>query len=293
MDAGRRHSFRPGVECLEDRTLLSAHLSASLSGGLLRIEAAGVERVLIREVGNLISVNHTAIDVRGREVAGVNASAVKKIEVVGLDAADHVTVEREVRHSQKPPHLPLVVRITAAKGPADGDRDDSRSTPRPEHHTSAPKTVKPTAPTGLHAQVNHLVALTNSYRTSHHRHALTVNRQLTAAAQSMANFLAGLGRLTHTGPSGHGLGERVAATGFTFAWTGENIHVYNPASGRTVGIAHRYSPNQLAQYFFDGWRVSPEHNHNLLAARASEVGVAFARAASGKIYAVEIVAQPG
>jgi uncharacterized protein YkwD len=293
MDAGRRHSFRPGVECLEDRTLLSAHLSASLSNGLLRIDATGVERVLIREIGNRISVAHTAIDVRGREVAGVSASAVKKIEVVGLDADDHLTVEREVRHSQRPPHVPLVVQVAAGKGRRDGDADDSRPAPHPVQHTPAPKTVKPPAPTSLQAQANHLITLTNSYRTSHHLRPLTVNGQLTAAARSMANFLAGLGRLTHTGPSGHGLGQRVAATGFAFAWTGENIHVYNPASGRTVGIAHTYSPRQLAQYFFDGWRVSPEHNHNLLAPRASEVGVAFARAASGKIYAVEIVAQPG
>lgn len=312
MDAGRRPSFRPSVECLEDRMLLTAHLSASLSNGLLRIQAVGdVERVYIREIGHTITVDHTPIHAGSRTVTGVDTSAVKKIEVVGLDADDHVYVERETRHGLKPPPVP-VVQQRLPNGVADGDRDNVHPASHPAPHSPTPRPAKPLAKptkppvkppakprtrpraaTTLQTQVYRLISLTDNYRASHHLRTLTVNRQLTQAAQNMANFLAGVGQLTHTGAKGQGLGARVAAAGFAFSWTGENVHVYDPASGRTAGIAHAYARDQLAQYYFDGWRVSPEHNRNLLAPQATAIGVALAQAPSGKIFAVEILARPG
>jgi len=96
---------------------------------------------------------------------------------------------------------------------------------------------------------------------------------------------------SHANPAG-GLPDRVRASGNSSARVGENIHHYDPALGRTRGIDRHYTPGQLAEYFFDGWRVPPEQKANLLSPHAIQVGLALARAASGKIYAVLVLGQP-
>ena len=104
--------------------------------------------------------------------------------------------------------------------------------------------------------------------------------------------MARTGNYSHVDLDGRTLPDRVHAAGYSFSWVGENIHLYDPAIGRTLGIDHYYPPDQLADYYFDGWKVSPEHNENLLSSRAVNIGVAISRASSGQIYAVMVLGQP-
>ena len=53
-----------------------------------------------------------------------------------------------------------------------------------------------------------------------------------------------------------------------------------------------FPPDQLADYYFDGWQVSPEHNAILLSPHAVNIGVAIARAPSGQIYADMVLGHP-
>src|SRR5262245_17655254 len=92
MKAGRNHSSRPSVECLENRDLPATHLTASLSGGILRIEGTShVDHIVVRQHDGHISVDHTAIQVPSHHPAqNVSAASVKKIEVRGLGGDDRI-----------------------------------------------------------------------------------------------------------------------------------------------------------------------------------------------------------
>src|SRR6266511_405364 len=90
MRSGRRPSFQPRLECLEDRTLMAAHLTASLSDGLLRIDGTGGnDQIVVRQSNYRISVDGTDIRVKGvGAVHSVKASDVSVLNVRGLEGDD-------------------------------------------------------------------------------------------------------------------------------------------------------------------------------------------------------------
>ncbi len=132
--------------------------------------------------------------------------------------------------------------------------------------------------------VAQLIGLINGYRLSRGLRALTYDWRLTSAASYQANYMARTGDYSHVDLDGRTLGDRVHAAGYSFAFAGENIHLYDPAIRRTLGIDRVYSVDQLAQYYFDGWRVSPGHNANLLSAEATNIGIGIAQDRIGRIY---------
>jgi uncharacterized protein YkwD len=137
------------------------------------------------------------------------------------------------------------------------------------------------------AQIDRLLSLTNSYRRSKGLPALTVDPRLQAAAQYQASYMARTGHYAHDNLDGRDLGDRVHAAGYDFSVAAENIHLYDPDLRRTYGINRVYSESELAQYFFDGWKVSPSHQHNLLSREVRQIGIAFAEDSQGRIYAVQ------
>jgi uncharacterized protein YkwD len=436
MEAARSHFFRPEVEGLEERSLMASHLTANLSGGVLRIEGTNQnDQILVRQDNNRISVSYTDIKVGSGYQASVAASSVKRIEVRGLAGDDRISLDSENRGGQAL-HVPTYVwggdgndvirgsvgddRLYGGNGDdrlyggngndrldggagndyLDGgsgndqlfggngndvlrgaagadqlfgsagndslfggtgnDRLDGgtgqnrlngdsgndllitrsshdvlnggsgrdvarfidvsapRSTsgggafpgievfshpgakpvtqpapkPTPPAAPATPVAENPAPPGPFQSQVDRLLALTNSYRASNGLPPLTVNVRLTAAARYQADYMARTGIYSHTNADGRDLADRVKAAGYSYSWVGENIHLYEPDLGRTYGIDRYYSPSELANYFFDGWRVSPGHNANLLSTRAVEIGIAIARAPSGDIYAVQVFGRP-
>ena len=394
---GRKPSFQPTLECLEERSLLAAHLTASLSGGLLRIEGtARADTIVVREIHNHISVDGIDIKVGGREQASVAAASVRRITIYGNGGNDRIFLNSEATHGQQPLRMPVAVwggagndlivggagaeqlhggngndtiyagsgtdlldggngndilvggrgtdilnagsgndRLYAGSGndTLDGGvgrnlfvggrgtdvffshnpRDtielgsgrntvhrlyeashgsggpirglDFSPPPHPAPQPAPHPAPAPVPASPFQAEVDQVIALTNAYRVANGLNTLTVNAKLTASAQYQSSYMAATGDYSHVNLDGRNLGDRVNAAGYAFAWTGENIHLYDPSIGRTLGIDQFYPPSELAQYYFDGWRVSPEHNANLLAANAVDVGVAIAQSPTGLLYA--------
>ena len=71
---------------------------------------------------------------------------------------------------------------------------------------------------------------------------------LTNAAQSQANYMASIGRMTHTGAGGTSVGTRVTRAGFRWSMVGENI-AYGQTSSSAVVYAWLTSPPHAANMF--------------------------------------------
>src|SRR4051794_2846787 len=95
-------SFRPGVEGLEERSLMAAHLTASLSAGLLRIDGTDhADRIVVRQVNNRISVDGIDINVRGQgKTASARAADVSRIQIRGLGGNDFIQVGGGTTHGR-------------------------------------------------------------------------------------------------------------------------------------------------------------------------------------------------
>lgn len=151
----------------------------------------------------------------------------------------------------------------------------------------------PRPQTSFQKEVNRMLELVNQHRRQHGRRALRFNSKLAAAARYQSGHMARTGHYSHTNRDGRDLADRLAAADYDYRWAGENIHRYNPASRRTTGVNRDYPRSQLADYFVDGWKVSPAHNANLLHGSPMEAGIALAQAGNGLIYATLVLGQPG
>jgi uncharacterized protein YkwD len=373
MHDGRKPSvqFRPTLECLEERTLLAAHLTASLSGGLLRIDGTNhADTIVVREIHNRVSVDGVTINVAGHRQASVSAASVRRIMIHGNGGDDRIFLNSQAVRGQQALTMPITVwggagndlivggagneqlhggggndiiyggaghdlldggpgndilvagsgntvldggtgRNLLIGGPGTNTFLSHSARDRivlgrghnvvhrvhrfagtattgpggPIHGQTVTPPLSPTPAVGFQAQVNELIALTDAYRIANDLGALRVDPRLMASAKYQSDYMARTGDYSHVNLDGRNLGDRVRAAGYPFAWTGENIHLYDPSIGRTLGIDRYYPPSELAHYYFDGWVASPEHNANLLSPNAVDVGVAIVRAPSGLIYA--------
>jgi hypothetical protein len=86
---------------------------------------------------------------------------------------------------------------------------------------------------------------------------------------------------------GHTPAERARAKGYDYCMVAENL-AYLQSS--TI----RFSAEEIAERFVQGWIDSPGHRHNLVSPEATETAVAVARDASGtRTYAVQMFGRPG
>lgn len=105
---------------------------------------------------------------------------------------------------------------------------------------------------------------------------LRMNAELANAAMAQARHVATAGRLSHLGPNGENLGQRLQEAAYDYAETAENL-----ASGPT-------DPARVVSL----WENSPGHNRNMLNPAFSEAGIG--RVTSQDIeYWVLILARPG
>src|SRR5436309_2982981 len=89
--AGLNNRARMGIEVLESRDLMASSLTASLSGGLLRIEGTNVaDTIHVRQLGAQIQVDEVAIQTGGGNQAGVAAASVNRVEIFSLGGNDEV-----------------------------------------------------------------------------------------------------------------------------------------------------------------------------------------------------------
>lgn len=127
-----------------------------------------------------------------------------------------------------------------------------------------------------------LLARINRERTQRKLPALVLNERLAAAAQSHAEDMAAMGRLSHEGSDGAGLDARLARAGYRFRFAAENI-----AAGQS-GPA-----NVVAS-----WMKSAGHRRNILAREATEAGIGFVELSQSgarapfRTYWVLVLARP-
>ena len=92
----KNQSYRPAFESLEKRELMAASLQAALgTNGVLRVEGtARADTITVRQDNNLISVAGVAISTPSGAKNQVAASAIRKIEVFGLDGNDTIRLDQ-------------------------------------------------------------------------------------------------------------------------------------------------------------------------------------------------------
>jgi len=115
-----------------------------------------------------------------------------------------------------------------------------------------------------------LLGVLNEARVANGLLPLTMNTQLTEAAQRHSNDMALQDALFHQGSDGTWFWDRVSATGYPLVNGAENV-------------LYRFDTSGAGAYA--QWRDSPEHNGNMVSALYVEVGIAYAyNANSGKYY---------
>ncbi|MCB5164578.1 CAP domain-containing protein [Streptomyces bambusae] len=133
--------------------------------------------------------------------------------------------------------------------------------------TAAPKktaTKKPAAPkpdTGSQpaggGQTAEVVRLVNVERAAAGCGSLSVDGDLTEAAQGYSDTMAATGNFSHTGTDGSQPDDRIEAAGYDWSGYGENI-----AMGQADAAA-----------VVDAWMNSPGHRANILNCKFTEIGV--------------------
>ncbi|MFI6038543.1 CAP domain-containing protein [Streptomyces sp. NPDC051315] len=131
---------------------------------------------------------------------------------------------------------------------------------------TAPRTsTAPTASASASAPAStaaaRIVALVNGERGKAGCSPVTLNAQLTKAAQAHSADMASHRNMSHTGSDGSNPGERITRAGYTWSSYGENV-------------AYGYStPEQVMA----GWMASPGHKRNILNCGFKNIGVGLAQ----------------
>jgi len=129
-----------------------------------------------------------------------------------------------------------------------------------------------------------LVNAVNSLRSSHGLAPYSMNSILMYTAQSQADFLAATGTMTHTGPGGSGLTDRLLAAGYPLA--GELSAGGFRAENITGG-----NESMPAQAAVDQWTGDAVHLNTMLSPNLTEIGGGVA-VSGGRVYYVIDCARP-
>ncbi|MEW2416506.1 CAP domain-containing protein [Streptomyces sp. NPDC046866] len=153
--------------------------------------------------------------------------------------------------SRAPQRPPVKPRTVSPEPQAPAAPKASPAPASPGQNTSAPAS-------GAVAEV---LALVNKERAAVGCPAVTLNPQLTRAAQDHSVDMAGHATMSHTGSDGSDPGQRISAAGYAWSSYGENV-------------AYGYStPEQV----MEGWMNSPGHRRNILDCSYKEIGIGLAQ----------------
>ncbi|HYA72310.1 MAG TPA: CAP domain-containing protein [Roseiarcus sp.] len=129
----------------------------------------------------------------------------------------------------------------------------------------------------VHVDAAAAAAMLNAYRASRGLGPVRLDPALNAMAQRQADAMVAANALSHD--VGGSFASRLASAGVDATEAGEN-----------VGGGYYSTEEALA-----GWRGSPEHDANLLIARATRFGIAVAKDARTQYrvyWAMEVAAEP-
>jgi uncharacterized protein YkwD len=132
----------------------------------------------------------------------------------------------------------------------------------------------PTPPPDADA-VQAVIDRTNAERRRAGVPPLSIDPQLTLAAEKHAADMARRNQLSHT-LNGRSVADRVRAAGYEYRAVGENIAWNQPTAAEAVG----------------DWMTSSGHRKNLLNREFTHIGVAVANNSRGEPYWVQVFGRP-
>jgi uncharacterized protein YkwD len=179
---------------------------------------------------------------------------------------DHRT-HRRTTSTARPTTTGRARPTTQPTRPTATARPSRTATPRPTATAPRPTAPRPTAPAATPATGNaaEVLRITNAERAKAGCSALTVNAQLTTAAQRHTDWQAANDTMSHTGAGGSNPGSRITAAGYRWRSYGENV-------------AYGYSTPAAVM---TGWMNSPGHRANILNCSFKEIGIGVARGGRG------------
>ena len=125
---------------------------------------------------------------------------------------------------------------------------------------------------------------TNAFRREQKLGPVEPDELLTKTAEAFAEYMATKHVYGHEA-DGRTPAERATAAGYEFCTVRENIAFEFKESGFTT--------ERLGESLFTGWKNSPEHRENMLAAEVIDTGVAIAKdERSGKHFGVQLFGRP-
>lgn len=129
--------------------------------------------------------------------------------------------------------------------------------------------------------ISQTFSLINAARAANGLPALTLNAQLTTAAQSHSEDMACNSYLSHTGWNGSTSDSRIAAAGYAASLARENIYAQPP----------QYGGNPQAAVSW--WMSDPIHRDAILNAQVTDIGIgyaAYSRSELGGYFTVDFAA---
>ena len=135
----------------------------------------------------------------------------------------------------------------------------------------------------IQSNANELIAAVNTLRAASGLPEYTVNSILMGTAQAQANFMASIGSVTHSGPGGIGLTQRLLNAGYPLA--GDLSQGGFRAENITGG------PGKSANQAIQEWLGDAAHINTMLSPNLHEIGAGVA-VSGGTVYYVIDCAQP-
>ncbi len=149
--------------------------------------------------------------------------------------------------------------------------------------TSATRAESVNLPTGADSAYD-LINAVNVLRASNGLPSYSINSILMYTAQAQADFMAATGNVTHTGPGGIGLTDRLLAAGYSLAGdlSAGGFRAENITSG---------GENSSAQSAVNDWTGDATHLNTMLSPNLTEIGAGVS-VANGRVYYVIDCARP-
>lgn len=114
-------------------------------------------------------------------------------------------------------------------------------------------------PVPVQPDANEALRLINDFRAQKKLAPLSIDPQVTAAAEALAKDMANHDRMSHIGPDGQDVGKRLLAAGYPYRIAAENVAVGQASVGETI----------------EAWEKSAPNSRNILLAGAKHAGIAY------------------
>lgn len=129
-----------------------------------------------------------------------------------------------------------------------------------------------------------LINAVNALRVAYGLAPYSINSTLMFTAQNQADFMASIGQVTHSGPGGITLTQRLLAAGYPLS--GDLALGGFRAENITSG-----NEGMLAESAINGWMRDAPHQNTMLSPNLTEIGAGVA-VANGRVYLVIDAARP-